>query len=148
ARDKATARIAVLTNETSMARQELEQQKKLQLDLEKRLQVGGRQADDLTRKLTDANRRIKDLLATADLVPTLRDELRTYREKLTAEEATALGLRQEIEKRKKAETEEARVLDTLRGTSARLEKELADTQRRAVAAENRFAGIALTGKRV
>jgi hypothetical protein len=148
ARDKANTRIAVLTNESDMARQELEQQKKLRLDLERRLQVGGHQADDMTRKLAEANRRIKDLLATAELVPALRDELRTFRDKLSAEETAARALRLEIDKRKKAETDEARMLDTLRGTSARLEKELADTQRRAVAAENRFAGIALTGKRV
>jgi uncharacterized protein with von Willebrand factor type A (vWA) domain len=39
-------------------------------------------------------------------------------------------------------------VETLRGTTTRLEKELATANRRVAAAENRFAGIELTGKRV
>jgi hypothetical protein len=148
ARDKARDRIAVLTNEGEAARKDLARQMELRLDLEKRLRAGARQADELAKKLADANARAKGLMATADLVPELRDELKTYRDKLAAQEATARALEKEIDKHKRAANDESRMLESLRGTTARLEKELAAANRQRAAAENRFAGIALTGKRV
>jgi hypothetical protein len=141
ARDKARARVAMLSAESETARADLAKQTELRISLEKRLQISVRRADDLSKRLAAADIRIKDLMATADLIPDLRD-------KLAAAEKKSRALANEVEQHKKSASEESRAAEMLRGAAARLEKDLATANRRAAAAENRFAGIALTGKRV
>jgi hypothetical protein len=104
--------------------------------------AAARRADDLAAKLKDAEARVKD-----------------YRDKLAAEEAVAKGLEKEINKRMQG------LQDAENGLSARdrdlaaarravtaLEDEkkrlIADAERVRAAADNRFAGIQLTGRRV
>jgi hypothetical protein len=148
ARDTAEERITILTAESNNARKELDRQTALRLDLEKRLKTSTSRADELSRRVAAADARVQELTATAALVSDLREQVKGYRTKLSAEEMKSQTLAKEIDQRKKAAGEEDRVLDTLRGATARLEKELAAANRRVAAAENRFAGIALTGKRV
>jgi hypothetical protein len=129
---------------------------------EKTAAENARRADELAKRLNGANARIKELAAKADLVPGLRDEAKKLRDKAAAEEAMARALEKEIAKRLKASAEDAKTLDALRGDKLRLEKDLAARDRDLAAgnkelasarrfqfnAENRFEGIALTGRRV
>jgi hypothetical protein len=116
---------------------------------EEALTMRTRTADDLAAKLKDAEARAR----------TISDDLRTTRERLAGEEARAQGLEKELTKRgetlatRTGELERARKqLDAARLSIEVLQgekKALANEAERArVAAENRFAGIALTGRRV
>jgi uncharacterized protein with von Willebrand factor type A (vWA) domain len=95
-------------------------------------------ADDLAARLRDADFNLKQLRALADQLPGLRKELAGYRDKSATADTRLLSLEKELA------TSRA-VADQLRGDR----KLLADQVARARAdAENRFAGIALTGRRV
>jgi predicted nucleic acid-binding Zn-ribbon protein len=148
ANEKARERITTLMAESASARKDLARQTELRIDLEKRMQASAQRAGDLSKRLAAADQRIKDLTATAELVPDLRDQLKSYREKLGSEEKRARALGMELEQAKKSVVQENQSLESLRGRAARLEQDLADANRRRAVAENRFAGIALTGKRV
>ena len=139
--DTSRQRIDTLMREGNAARTDLARLTQSRIDLEKRLQGSMKRADELST-------RVKTLAATADLVPDLRDQVRSYRIKLTDAEARSRTLAKEIDQQKRMANDESRSVESLRGTTARLEKELASAKRRATAAENRFAGIELTGKRV
>lgn len=130
----------------------------------------GRQlADDLTA----ARRQLKDLQATANLVPSLRTDLKEARQQYAAEKALAAALEKEIAKRLQALKDADKNLESMQTSRRSLErdiesrdKELAlarrslatlreqnktlegETARVRAAAENRFAGITLTGRRV
>jgi hypothetical protein len=111
--------------------------------------AAARRADDLAAKLKEAEARVKD-----------------YRDKLAAEEAVAKGLEKEIAKRMQGledaekglsardrDLERTRKdLDAARRAVAALEDEkkglVTDAERVRAAADNRFAGIQLTGRRV
>jgi hypothetical protein len=139
--DQSRERIAVLTRENDTARAQMARLTETRIDLEKRLQASMKKGDELSA-------RIKTLTATADLVPDLQAQVKSYRSKLTDVETRTQALTKEIDRQKMMAGEESRAVETLRGATARLEKELAGAVRRAAAAENRFAGIELTGKRV
>jgi len=96
--------------------------------------VHARRVDELGKQLTDSESRIKELRSLADLVPGLRAETKSYRDKLQAEEALAQALEKEVRKRTEQATEKS--------------KSLVEVTRAKIAAENRFAGLALTGRRV
>jgi predicted nucleic acid-binding Zn-ribbon protein len=116
-------------------------------------------AENLGRQLTDAESRLKQAQSQAQLVPGLRDEAQMVREKLAAAERDAAGLRQELDTRKQDLSSAARNVTTLEDNTRRLEREVAGLRdekralsdqaaRARAAAENRFAGISLTGRRV
>jgi hypothetical protein len=139
--DLSRKRIDTMTREGNASRAELARLTQSRIDLEKRLQASMTRADELSA-------RVRTLAATADLVPELRDQVKSYRTKLTDAETRSRTLAKEIEQQKQMVSDEARNVESLRGATTRLEKELASANRRATAAENRFAGIELTGKRV
>jgi hypothetical protein len=139
--EQSRERIAVLMREGDAARAQLARLTDTRMDLEKRLQASMKKGDELSG-------RIKTLTATADLVPDLQAQVKSYRSKLADAETRTLALTKEIDRQKNMAGEESRAAETLRGTTARLEKELAGAVRRAAVAENRFAGIELAGKRV
>jgi predicted nucleic acid-binding Zn-ribbon protein len=128
---------------------------------------------ELAGELTAAKRRLKDLQTSANLVPTLRSDLREAREQYTSEKALAGALEKEIAKRMRELKNADKNLEDLQASRRSLERDLEDRDkelalaRRSVtalrdekkkveseaarvrtAAENRFAGIALTGRRV
>jgi hypothetical protein len=124
--------------------------------LEKQLRDRGADATAATRRADDLAGRLKDAEA----------QVKQYRDKLAAEEAVAKGLEKDVGKRARSleEAEKAlaaRDLDldrarkdlnaARRGTAA-LEDEkkglIAEAERVRAAADNRFAGIQLTGRRV
>ncbi|HXG08946.1 MAG TPA: VWA domain-containing protein [Gemmataceae bacterium] len=142
-------------------------------DLEKKLAAAGLRAQDLAGRIGEAETRIKQLQAMADLVPGLRDELKSYRDKLTSEQALVQSLEKTIKQRVQELTDLRKELDELRAVRRDLEQGIAardkdlarananlmvlqgekktlqsEVSRARAAAENRFAGISLTGRRV
>jgi predicted nucleic acid-binding Zn-ribbon protein len=135
--------------------------------------TAARRADGLAESLTDREARLRKTQALADLVPALRDEAKGYRTKLATMEARVALLEKDITDRKKDLTNSSQSLKDLEGTKLALERQLAlrtraledanrDVQllrtdkktlgdelvRVRAAADNRFAGISLTGRRV
>jgi hypothetical protein len=111
-----------------------------------------RTANDLAEQLQKEEARSKRLQAMADLVPGMRDEIRSTKEKLTAAEGRVLALEQDITDRKKDLagagrnlTEAERSIESLRGEKKALQEQVSRVR---LAAENRFAGMELTGRRV
>lgn len=132
--------------------------------------VRGRQ---LAEALTAARMRMKDLQTTANLVPALRVDLKEARQQYAAEKALAAALEKEIAKRLRALKDADKDLEKLAASRRSLERDLesrdkelalaqrslaalrqqnkalqGETARVRAAAENRFAGITLTGRRV
>jgi len=109
-------------------------------------------ADDLASLLRQVQARAKQLQMTADLVPGLREEAVASKEKLAGAEARLQTLEREIDDQKKdlagsgrTLTEANRVIESLKEDKRALEDQVV---RARLAADNRFAGIALTGRRV
>ncbi len=123
--------------------------------------------------MTAAKTRLKDLQATANLVPVLRTDLKDAKEQYAAEKALASALEKEIAKRMRELKDADKGLEALQTTRRSLERDLdsrdrelalarrsmatlqsekktleSETARVRAAADNRFAGIALTGRRV
>src|SRR5262249_48022383 len=89
--------------------------------------TAARTIDDLTDRLRDNETKTKKLQLFADQVPKLKDEVAGYRDKLATTENRLTALQKDL-------GEQRVMID--KAVQARL------------AAENRFAGIELTGKRV
>ncbi len=142
-------------------------------DSEKRGDSETARGRELAGELTAAKRRLKDLQATANLVPALRSDLREAREQYASEKALASALEKEIAKRMRNLKDADKNLETLQASRRMLERDLegrdkelalarrsmaalqsekkkveSEAARVRAAAENRFAGIALTGRRV
>jgi uncharacterized coiled-coil DUF342 family protein len=104
-----------------------------------------RSAEDLAQRLHDADGRLAQLRSQAELLPGLRAGAQASRDKLTTTDARAQALQRELTERDLQLASAGRAIDTLRDER----KALSDQAIRArAAAENRFAGIALTGRRV
>jgi uncharacterized coiled-coil DUF342 family protein len=102
-------------------------------------------AEDLAQRLHDADARLAQMRSQAELLPGLRAEAQASRDKLTTTDARVQALQKELSERDLQLASAGRAIDTLRDER----KTLADQAIRARAAvENRFAGIALTGRRV
>ncbi|HWG41401.1 MAG TPA: VWA domain-containing protein [Gemmataceae bacterium] len=142
-------------------------------DSEKRGDTETARGRELAGELTTAKKRLKDLQTTANLVPTLRSDLREAREQYGTEKALASALEKEISKRMRELKDADKNLDNLLASRRSLERDLegrdkelalakrsmatlqiekkkveSEAARVRAAAENRFAGIALTGRRV
>jgi hypothetical protein len=152
--EKATVedRLAKLTRaQRALVKEKAEVSQQL-LSLDERLSEKERQAktaagriENLEEQLQDAETKVKELRALADLVPGLRADIQNYRSKLAMAEANAEGLEKATKSRTKNLADTYRRLTELQGEN----KRLADRASRALAAaENRFEGIALTGRRV
>jgi hypothetical protein len=127
----------------------------LQRDLRASDQRGDRESArgrELTDDLADAQRRLKTLQATANLVPTLRTDLKEARDQYASEKSLAAALEKEIAQRMRQLKDAEQELASARRSLVTLESEKKTLQGEAArvraAAENRFAGIALTGRRV
>ena len=109
---------------------------------------------------------MKELQATANRLPSLQTELKEAREQYAAEKVLATSLEKEIANRMRDLKDAGKNMDKLADSRFSLERNLeardkelaslreknktleAETTRVRAAAENRFAGIALTGRRV
>jgi hypothetical protein len=121
-------------------------------DSEKRGERETERSRELAEELAAAKRRLKNVQATANLVPTLRADLKEAREQYSSEKALAAALEKEIAQRLRQLKDVEQELASARRSMASLENEkqtlVNEAARVRAAAENRFAGIALTGRRV
>jgi len=133
---------------------------------EKRGEKETARSRELAAELAAVRLRIKELQATADLVPSLQADLKEARQQYAAEKALASALEKEIAKRMRDLKDADKTLEELAASQRALQrdkeardKEMAalrqqnkalqsETARVRAAAEKRFAGIALTGRRV
>ena len=117
----------------------------LSRDKEERLALASKRAEDLEDKLHDAEARLKQLKTTVDVVPGLRSDLDLTARKLAAAEARSRDLERDLTLRRAAMLDVQGQLE-----EARNDKKKSDDQfaRFRAAADNRFAGIQLTGRRV
>ncbi len=147
AKDLATARQAVTTL-GDMIREKDDQ-----------ASAAARNMEAIQKQLKDVDTRLKASTTQADLVPGLKDEVQMVRDRLAAADMASAELRKELDARKQALAGAGKTVGTLEDVNRRLEREvatlrdekrsLADQATRArAAAENRFAGISLTGRRV
>jgi hypothetical protein len=105
---------------------------------ESMVRASAQSADDLAEKLRDADARVKELRSQADLIPGLKT-------KLAAADTRMLALEKDLLKDKDDLAGAGRIIASLQDDK----RLLTDQASRARAAmENRFAGIALTGRRV
>ncbi|HTU23185.1 MAG TPA: VWA domain-containing protein [Gemmataceae bacterium] len=143
------------------------------VESEKRGEKETTRGRQLTEDLAAAQMRLKDLQATAKQIPALRGDLKEAREQYAAEKALAAALEKEIAKRLRALKEADKELESMEASRRSLERDLesrdkelalarrslatlreqnktleGETARVRAAAENRFAGITLTGRRV
>jgi hypothetical protein len=152
--EKATAedRLAKLTRAQQALVKEKANVAQQLLSLDQRLSEKERQAKaaasriaNLEKQLQDTETKVKELQPLADLVPGLRADIQSYQSKLAIAEANAEGLERATKNRSKDLADTSRRLTELQDEN----KRLADRASRALAAaENRFEGIALTGRRV
>ncbi|MBL8795733.1 MAG: VWA domain-containing protein [Planctomycetia bacterium] len=119
-----TADFATLTRDRDKLTAQLEAQLKMLKEKEALALAAGRSADDLASRLKDNEAQAKKLQGLADQLPKLRDEAADYRAKLAVAESRLLMLDKDLGQQKLL-VEQAKQ-----------------------AAENRFAGIALAGRRV
>jgi len=162
-----------LAEELAAARQRVSTTEMLLRQKETLARNTARAADDLAERLRSADARVKELRPLAESVPGLRDEARAYRDKLAALEVHARALEKEIGERTTALAGAGKTLQALEDTNLRLKREVAGQTKQLAAAErsmdtlrgekktllaqvgreraardNRFAGVALTGRRV
>jgi hypothetical protein len=146
------ARMVQLTqDQKALSRQKAEAEKDL-ADLDSRLhdrdemaKLLTQRAERLTGQLEDAGARIKDLQKQASLVPSLRKEAEEYRLKLANSNVTSQGMESRLTDRDRELAAANRTIETLRDDKRSLTEQML---RARFAAENRFEGIALTGRRV
>jgi predicted nucleic acid-binding Zn-ribbon protein len=142
-------------------------------DSEKRGDSATARGRELSRELTAAKTRLKELEAAMKLLPGLRADLKEARAQYTAEKALAGALEKEIASRLRELKDADKNLEILQAARRSMERDLEDRDRELskarrsmaalqnekktlegeaarvrAAAENRFAGIALTGRRV
>jgi hypothetical protein len=146
------ARMVQLTqDQKALSRQKAEAEKDL-ADLDSRLhdrdemaKLLTQRAERLTGQLEDAGARIKDLQRQANLVPSLRKEAEEYRSKLANVGVANQGMESRLTDRDRKLAVANRTIETLRDDKRSLTEQML---RARFAAENRFEGIALTGRRV
>jgi predicted nucleic acid-binding Zn-ribbon protein len=114
-------------------------------DRARRLQLSSQRIASLENDLRKRSKRQEELQITANLVPTLQAELKEARQQYTAEKARASALEKEIAQRTRDLEKRDKQMAALHQQNKALQSE---TARVRAAAEKRFAGIALTGRRV
>jgi myosin heavy subunit len=140
-------------------------EKELRLS-EKRGEKETARGRQLAEALAAARLRVRELQRAAELVPSLQAELKDARQQYAAEKALASTLEKEIAKRLRDLKDTDANLQKLAASRRSLERDIAardkemaalrqqnktlqgETARVRAAAENRFAGIALSGRRV
>lgn len=141
--------------------------------LEKELRLSEKRGDkesarsrELAEGLAASRRRVKELNAMANLVPSLEADLKEAQRQYAAEKALASALEKEIARRMSDLKDAGQNLEKITASRRSLERDIeardkemaelrqqnktlqGETVRVRAAAENRFAGITLTGRRV
>jgi hypothetical protein len=127
-----------LTRQQTAARKQLDELERLVRDKELQNENAARRMAELTERLEQADARVAQLKKLTDALPDLRDAAASARESASAAEARVKALESELSDARGA-------LDVARTESRELAGQIS---RMRVAADQRFEGIALTGKRV
>lgn len=142
---KKTLDARVLTRDLATMEKERDALQGLLRDKEALARAAARDADALNTRLRDADAQLTRLRAQADRLPGLEKDLAGYRDRSADSATRLLTLEKELlERTRELSTARAAVLD-LRVDKKLLTEQVARTK---ADAENRFAGIALTGRRV
>lgn len=131
-------RLAKLDKEKLAALRRLADLEVLTREKDKMASAAGKRAEDLVQQLLDLEKQLKQMAQLAELVPGLRKEIQARKDKLTDAEKRALALERGL-------STAGQRITLLQGTQATLTEQVA---RARAEAENRFAGIELTGRRV
>ena len=121
---KRTKERADLAKELTTAQKRIAALDVLVRDKETLVNTTTRGAEELAERLIDLNARLRRAQTQADLVPGLREDIRASREKMSASASRVFDLQ-----------------DEMKGLRRQVDRAKSD-------ADNRFAGIALTGRRV
>jgi hypothetical protein len=142
---KTTKEQTDLARDLAAARQRVAALDVLVRDKEAQARAAAHTATDLEAHLRDADARVKALQAQADRIPGLREEAQRYRDRLAESAGRVRTLEAEADERVRDLAGAGRQIAALQEER----RSLADQANRArAAAENRFAGIALSGRRV
>ena len=132
----------------------------------KRGEMATARARELAEALSEVKNRLMDVQDAAKVVPGLRADLKEAREQYASEKALASALEKEIAKRLREVKDAEKKLASLQSSQASLERDLAQRDKELInlqrankklqvesgrirsEADNRFAGIELTGRRV
>jgi hypothetical protein len=134
-----------LARDLAAARQRVAALDVLVRDKEAQVRAAAHTATDLEAHLHDADARLKALQAQADRIPGLREEAQQYRDRLAESAGRVRALEAEADERARDLAGAGRQIAALQDER----RSLADQANRArAAAENRFAGITLSGRRV
>ncbi len=131
-------RLAKLDKEKSAALRRVGELEVLSRERAKLASAAGRRAEDLMNQLLDLEKQAKQLVPLADMVPGLRRDVQEARAQAAASEKRAQTLEKDL-------GAAGQRITTLQGEQADLTEQVA---RARAAAENRFAGIELAGRRV
>ncbi|MFL5340530.1 MAG: VWA domain-containing protein [Gemmataceae bacterium] len=112
---------------------------------EERLALSAKRVEDLTDRLHETEGKLKQVKTTADSIPGLRGDLDLTARKLTAAETRVQELERDLTLRRRATLDLQGQMEELRTEKKKTDDQFA---RLRVAADNRFAGIQLTGRRV
>jgi hypothetical protein len=114
-------------------------------ETETRATTAAKTADDLASRLRDAEARVKELRLLADQLPVVRADRTDAKAKLSLTEERLRMLEKDLSARTRERDDARRRLTDAEGEK----RALVDVANRArEAADNRFAGISLTGRRV
>ena len=131
-------RLAKLDKEKRAALRRVADLEVLTREKDKVASAAGKRAEDLIQQMLELEKQLKQMAQLAELVPGLRKEIQERNAKLTDAEKRALALQRDL-------STAGQRITLLQGTQATLTEQVA---RARAEAENRFAGIELTGRRV
>jgi hypothetical protein len=134
-----------LKNKSALAQQRIQDLEVLLRDRDKELTIASAKVKDLADRLHDADGQISLLRSKADAASNLQTNIDESGRKLAAADARIQELEKFLTNRKSIMVDMQGKLDDLQSDRKRLTDELTKFR---VAADNRFAGIQLTGRRV
>jgi von Willebrand factor type A domain len=142
---QASADAELLAKKLQAAEKRLLTLEALTRDTETRATTAARTADDLATRLREAEARVKEFRLLADQLPNVRADSKDARAKLSLTEDRLRMLEKDLSARTRERDDARRRLTDAEGEKRSL-VEVANRAREA--ADNRFAGISLTGRRV
>jgi predicted nucleic acid-binding Zn-ribbon protein len=134
-----------LKNKSALAQQHIQDLEVLMRDRDKELTIASAKVKDLTERLHDADGQIALLRTKAEAASSMQTNIDESARKLAAADSRIQELEKFLGNRKSIMLEMQGKLDDLQTDRKNLRDELAKLR---VAADNRFAGIQLTGRRV
>jgi hypothetical protein len=143
--DVLTKRARDLTNDLAAARKRADELDVLLRTKDAQARAASTARDDLAEKIRLLERRLETLQGQANLVPKLQDDVKATALRLAAAEARAAALERDLATKDRDLASRSRDLAEAEHRAALLSEK---AKQAVAAAENRFAGIEMTGRRV